>query len=81
MAAKARRRPVVSGTPLLVGAAGDVIEFDAGVGWASVAGERWRVRAAVALQPNQRVRVTRVDGLTLEVSPLTESTTKPGASP
>jgi membrane-bound serine protease (ClpP class) len=67
MAAKARRRPVVSGTPLLLGAYGEVIEFDGVEGWASVGGERWRVHATQPLQPNQRVRVTRVDGLTLEV--------------
>src|SRR5882672_4360700 len=73
MAAKARRRPVVSGTPLLLGASGEVIEFDGSEGWATVAGERWRVRAAQALLPSQRVRVTRVDGLTLDVNPITES--------
>ncbi len=81
MAAKARRRPVVSGTPLLVGASGEVIEFDGGEGWATVAGERWRVRAAQALLPSQRVRVTRVDGLTLDVNPITESATTEGATP
>jgi len=81
MAAKARRRPVVSGTPLLVGASAEVIEFDGGEGWATVAGERWRVRAAQALLPSQRVRVTRVDGLTLDVNPITESATTEGAAP
>jgi len=72
MAAKARRRPVVSGAPALLGVPGEVIEFAGGEGWAHVNGERWRVRAGVALQPGQRVRVTRVDNLTLEVSPTTE---------
>ena len=36
---------------------------------AEVDGERWRVRSAALLQPGQRVRVTRVDGLTLWVRP------------
>lgn len=81
MAAKARRRPVVSGTPVLIGASGEVLEFDGGEGWASVNGERWRVRAAQPLQANQRVRVTRVDGLTLEVSPIAQGTTTEGTSP
>jgi membrane-bound serine protease (ClpP class) len=67
MAAKARARPVVSGASLLVGAVGDVVEVDGEQGWATVGGERWRVRAAQALRDGQRVRVTRVDGLTLEV--------------
>jgi membrane-bound ClpP family serine protease len=34
-----------------------------------VDGERWRVRADQPLRADQRVRITRVDGLTLEVSP------------
>jgi len=81
MAAKARRRPVVSGTPVLLGAAGEVIEFGGGEGWALVAGERWRVRAGEALRPGQRVRVTAVDHLTLDVSPAADPTiTTLGAS-
>jgi membrane-bound serine protease (ClpP class) len=72
MAARARRRPVVSGAPAMLGVPGEVIEFAEGEGWAHVNGERWRVRAGVALQPGQRVRVTRVDNLTLEVSPATD---------
>jgi len=70
MAARARRRPVVSGAQLLVGAAGTLVAAgpeDAGLGWAEVGGERWRVRGAAGLTAGQRVRVTRVDGLTLDV--------------
>lgn len=81
MAAKARRRPVVSGAPQMIGAAGEVLECGGSQGWASVDGERWQVRSGVALYPGQRVRVIRVDGLTLEVSPVTESTAAQGASP
>jgi membrane-bound serine protease (ClpP class) len=81
MAAKARRRPVVSGTPQLLGASGEVIEFGGGEGWALVDGERWHMRATEALLPGQRVRVTRVDGLTLEVSPAADTVMTQGASP
>ena len=70
MAARARQRPQASGATQMIGAAGEVLEFAGGQGWALVGGERWRVRAAVALLPSQRVRVTRIDGLTLEVSPM-----------
>ena len=70
MAARARRRPVVSGTPHLLEAIGEVIEFADGEGWALVEGERWRVSCAQSLWPGQRVRVTRVDGLLLRVSPM-----------
>jgi membrane-bound serine protease (ClpP class) len=80
MAAKARRRPVVSGTPRMIGASGEVIEFGSGQGWATVEGERWQVRAAQPLHTGQRVRVTRVDGLTLQVSPLPEPTSTQGVS-
>ena len=79
MAAKARRRPLASGATQLIGAAGEVLEFAAGEGWAQVAGERWRVRAVEALLPSQRVRVARVDGLTLEVTPLAEANPPQGA--
>jgi membrane-bound serine protease (ClpP class) len=80
MAAKARRRPVVSGAPRMIGALGEVIEFNSGHGWAEVEGERWQVRAAQPLHTGQRVRVTRLDGLTLEVSPLPESPSTQGVS-
>jgi membrane-bound serine protease (ClpP class) len=81
MAAKARRRPLVSRTAVIVGAAGDVIECSGHDGWAMIDGERWRVRAGQALRHGQRVRVARVDGLTLEVSPAAEPTTPPGDLP
>ncbi len=69
MAAKARRRPQVSGAARLLGAAGEVIEHSGNAGWATIDGERWQVRAGQPLKRGQRVRVTRVDGLTLEVVP------------
>ena len=78
MAAKARRRPLVSGLQSMLDASGEIIEFDGDEGWASVDGERWQVRAARALSPGQRVRVTRVDGLRLEVSPVAEANTTEG---
>jgi membrane-bound serine protease (ClpP class) len=79
MAARARKRPVVSGSSTLLGARGVVIEFSAGEGWAQVNGERWRVRSARALAAGQHVKVTRVDHLTLEVSPVAAATTVQGA--
>jgi len=78
MAAKARRRPVVIGTGRMIGALGEVIEFGGAEGWAAVDGERWRVRAAQPLHVGQRVRITRVDGLTLDVSPITQVTNSEG---
>jgi len=48
----------------------------AGSGWATVRGERWRVRSEVprALPPGgERVRVTARHGLTLTVEPINET--------
>lgn len=69
MAVKARRRPVVSGPEQLAGGPGEVLADFSGEGWATVHGETWRVRSAVPLARGQRVRVTRLDGLTLDVEP------------
>lgn len=76
MAARARRRPVVSGAQRLVGSAGTLVEVESGAngaGWAEIDGERWRVRGAAGLAPGHRVRVTHVDGLTLDVVAAAES--------
>ena len=70
MAARARRRPVVAGAQTLVGADGRLVEAQDSEGWAEINGERWRVRGSDGMRPGERVRVTRVDGLTLEVRPI-----------
>jgi membrane-bound serine protease (ClpP class) len=66
MALRARRSRVVSGREELVGALGEVMDAD---GWAYVHGERWRVRSRGPLQTGQKVRVSGIDGLTLDVEP------------
>jgi len=78
MAAKARRRPVVSGAQHMIGASGEMLECSGQEGWAEVEGERWKVRAAEPLATGERVRVRRVDGLTLEVSTMAEAPTTQG---
>jgi membrane-bound serine protease (ClpP class) len=72
MAMKARRQPVTTGAEELVGAAGVVLEDLDREGWARVHGETWRVRSRAPLARDARVRVTAMDGLTLEVEPLKE---------
>lgn len=72
-AVKARARRVVSGAEQLLGACGDVLDEENG--WhARIHGERWRVRSNSTLAPGQSVRVTAIDGLTLEVEPLAPNT-------
>jgi len=67
MAMRVRRRAAVSGTRTMIGTVGEVVEASGQDGWAQVQGERWRVHGARELRPGERVRITRVSGLTLEV--------------
>jgi len=67
MALRARRSRVVSGAEEMVGAFGEVIDPQ---GWAHVHGERWQVRSRQPLAAGQKVRVSRIDGLMLDVEPV-----------
>ena len=69
MAMQARRRPVVSGSEEMIGASGEVIEDFAQEGWALIHSENWKVRSTVPLKRGQKVRVTAINGLVLEVAP------------
>lgn len=70
-AARSLRRPVVSGSEEMPGAIGTVERAtDDGDWWVAVHGEHWRARSAQALAASQPVRVTRMNGLTLEVAAL-----------
>lgn len=63
------RRPVVSGREEMIGAPGEALEDLQAEGWARVHGERWRVRSPTPLRAGERLRVTAVQGLVLEVRP------------
>jgi len=67
LAARARRRGAVTGPAAMLGLEGEVIEADAQGGWIRVQGEQWRARSPRPLRAGERVRVTRVDALTLDV--------------
>lgn len=70
MAIKARRRPVVSGMEELLGGEATVIDdFDRN-GSVSIHSETWRAISDMPLKKDQRVKVTAVKGLTLEVKPV-----------
>lgn len=68
MALNARKRPVVSGSEEMVGALGEMLE-DApeGTGMARVHSEIWRVRGTGQFRRGQKVRVTGIRDLILEV--------------
>jgi membrane-bound serine protease (ClpP class) len=81
MAARARRRPLVAGPALMVGATGEIVDADGadGEAWVAIAGERWRARSAAVLQLGQKVRVESVDGLMLQVDPVGPADPSQGA--
>jgi len=67
---RARKRSVVSGMEEMEGAAGSVVDWTDGRGRIRTHGEIWQARSEDgALQPGSRVRVSRVEGLTLVVEP------------
>ena len=70
MLAKSRRAAVVSGREQMIGAEGEALEDFAREGWARVHGERWKVRVAGAgpVRRGERLRVSAIDGLTLQVT-------------
>ena len=65
-----RRYRVSTGAEGLVGKGGEVVEpFSEGSGRVRVHGEIWAARNQGRLTRGERVRVVKVDGLTLEVEP------------
>jgi membrane-bound serine protease (ClpP class) len=69
MALKARRSPVVSGREELIGAVGEMLDDTPGDGMAQVRGELWSVHSAQPLTRGEKVRVTGIEGLVLQVIP------------
>jgi len=63
MAVRARRAPIVSGVASLVGADGEMVDDAAGVGWATIRGETWRVATEARLARGQKIRVVGMDGV------------------
>jgi membrane-bound serine protease (ClpP class) len=64
-----RRYRVRTGVEGLIGSTGEVIEACAPVGRVRLRGEIWHARCASRAEVGERVTVTGVDGLTLEVEP------------
>jgi membrane-bound serine protease (ClpP class) len=66
---RARRQPIVTGEPSLVGAPGQVLSWSGKIGQVEVRGERWKASAEAPLASGQPVRVIARTGLTLLVGP------------
>lgn len=69
LAMKARRKPVTTGTEQLTGSIAEAAEAFSGRGRVRIFGEEWAAVSAQPVATGQRVRVDRVEGLTLHVSP------------
>jgi membrane-bound serine protease (ClpP class) len=69
MLLRSRRRTVVTGGEALLGAEGEVEQWQDGEGRVQVKGESWRARAPATLRPGTRIRVVGRDGLVLTVEP------------
>ncbi len=69
MLARSRRRAVVSGREHLIGALGESLGDFEMEGWARVRGEQWKVRSTGPVRRGQKLRVTGMRGLVLDVEP------------
>ncbi len=72
MLMRSRRRAVVAGPEEMIDSAGAVLDWAGEEGHVRIHGEIWRARAKGPIAKGERVRVTRIDGLTLEVEPKQE---------
>jgi membrane-bound serine protease (ClpP class) len=67
MLTRSQRRAVVTGQEEMLRSRARVVDWQGGAGRVRVHGEVWRARGPADLAPGQEVRVTAIDGLTLEV--------------
>jgi membrane-bound serine protease (ClpP class) len=67
MLARSHRGAVITGQEEMVSSRARVVDWDGDAGRVRVHGEIWRARGPAGLAPGQEVRVTAIDGLTLEV--------------
>lgn len=67
--AKSQKRPVVSGQEQMIGSHGKVLDWGTDGGRVRLHGEIWTARGPAGLAPGRTVRVTGIDGLTVEVEP------------
>jgi membrane-bound serine protease (ClpP class) len=67
---RSRKRPAVTGSEALIGAAGEAVSWQGGEGRVRVKGEIWLARADAPLAVGTHVKVLDRDGLVLRVQPL-----------
>ncbi len=67
---QARKRPVVTGTDIMVGTKAVALEDFGSEGKVKTKGEIWQARSPVPVQADQDLKITGTDGLVLLVTPL-----------
>ncbi len=71
LATRSVRRPRVTGTEALIGRQAEAIsDFPAGRGRVHIEGEDWSAQAAVPIVAGEKVEITGITGLVLEVRPI-----------
>jgi membrane-bound serine protease (ClpP class) len=70
---KLRRRGAVTGKESMLGSTGVAMESFAGSGRVWLQGAPWAAVSKVSIEKDQRVAVTAIDGLTLEVEPASDA--------
>jgi len=65
---RAQTRPVATGSEELAGMEAEVIDWADGKGHVWVHSERWRARGPHQLAPGEKIRIEKLDGLTLVLS-------------
>ncbi|MGB8714490.1 MAG: nodulation protein NfeD, partial [Onishia taeanensis] len=71
-----RRRPARTGREEMLGAEASALEDFDGDGHVWLHNERWRAHACEPVRKGQSLRVVRLDGLTVEVEPIKESSSE-----
>jgi membrane-bound serine protease (ClpP class) len=67
-----RRRPVVTGQESMIGETAEALEDFEGQGTVFVHGERWNAKSRGVVRKGDLLRVTAIEGLQLEVTPLND---------
>lgn len=73
MVMKSRKRPIVSGSEELIGAAGEATHVDGQNVRVMVHGENWSAKSKNPIRKGEKIRVIGLEGLTLIVEPETSS--------
>ena len=68
----AHRKPVVSGREEMLNSVGEALDDFDHKGYIHIHGETWQARTGTPVKKNERVKVTAVNGLVLQVEPIKE---------